>query len=90
MCVCQSFCSQGRGKVPHVTITYDTLDVTIQGPPPQFPWTYSNLFIMKYVRLASGRLASYWNTSFFRNVFDGYLVFKVFSEVIICFVIEQI
>ena len=31
MCICQSVCSWGG---PHVTITHDALDLTIQGPPP--------------------------------------------------------
>ena len=37
-----------------MTITHDVLDITIP-----------NLFIMQHVRLASGRLTSYWNAFFF-------------------------
>ena len=33
----------------------------VQGPTDCIPWTCSNLFIMKHVQLASGRLASCWN-----------------------------
>ena len=49
----------------HVTINHDALDLTIQGPaPPEgtpCPHTCSNLFIKKHVRLASGRLPSYFS-----------------------------
>ena len=53
------------------------LDLTLQGitPQPQLrlyrdpsPQTCSNLFIMKHVLLASGRLASHWNTFLFLQV----------------------
>ena len=48
------------------------LDLTVQPPPPPpapapYPQTCSNLFIMKRLRLTSGRFASYWNVFLFQN-----------------------
>ena len=69
VCVFRFVCSQGGSNV---TITHDALDLITQGPsqyrPPQ---TCSNLFIMRRVWLASGRLASYWDASLFLSAFVG-------------------
>ena len=35
--VCRSFCSEGKGVGPYVTITHDELDLAIN-PPPHWPW----------------------------------------------------
>ena len=56
----------------HVTITHDTLGLTIEGPPPPAR-TYSNLFNLDLtvqglppIRLTSRRLASYVNAFLFK------------------------
>ena len=63
-----------RGEGSHVTITHDTLDLTIQGPSrhgtslplsPRHVHLFIMKFIMKHVRLASGWFATYWNAFFF-------------------------
>ena len=46
------------------------------GPTPCIPWTCSNLFIMKHVRSASGRLTSCWNAFFLFNVCTTILVWR--------------
>ena len=52
-----------QGPLPNPSPPPDmfNLDLIVKGPTPALPWTCPNLFIMKYLRLASGRCASYWN-----------------------------
>ena len=51
----------GTPPKPQPTPDMFNLDLIVKGPTPALPWTCPNLFIMKYLRLASGRCASYWN-----------------------------
>ena len=73
--VCQSFCPQGTGGPmwPLNILHWTPLrpDFTVQGHP--IP-TSSNLFIVKHVRLAGGRFASFGNAFlWFKLCDDNYL-----------------
>ena len=64
----------------HVSITHYALELTVQGSPapaqPYPPPASDIRWLLKHVRSARGRYASYWNTflSYFPEIKDAYYV----------------